>query len=213
MRVATKKTDVYTFSELSDSAKEKALNTCRQLETDCEWWEYTFDDCKEIGKILGIQIDNIYFSGFSSQGDGACFVGTYEYAKGSVAKIKKHLPANYTDENGKVIDCKLNMEVIDLASQLYELQRQYFYGLYCDTKHRGHYNHSGCMDVTVSNNITHDDATTNAENELINIMQLFADWIYNRLSAEYDYLTSDESVKENIDANEQEFTADGKFYY
>jgi hypothetical protein len=69
-------TTVYQFDELSDEAKEKAREWYRQGNVTTRFWsECTIDDAKEIGKLLGMDIDNIYFSGFWSQGDGACFEG------------------------------------------------------------------------------------------------------------------------------------------
>lgn len=41
-------------------------------------------------------------------------------------------------------------------------------------------------------------------------MRDFADWIYERLSDEYDYQTSDSAVEETIRANEYEFDEDGE---
>jgi hypothetical protein len=36
--------------------------------------------------------------------------------------------------------------------------------------------------------------------------------IYKDLNAEYDYLESDEAVMETLEANEYEFTEDGRIY-
>ena len=47
-----------------------------------DWYESTFDDAKAIGALMGMDIDGIYFSGFCSQGDGACFEAGLSYRKG-----------------------------------------------------------------------------------------------------------------------------------
>lgn len=69
----TVRTKVYKFSELSKSAKEKAVEKLYDINTDSEWWDLTVDD--ETGKLIeqGFNDAKIMFSGFSSQGDGACF--------------------------------------------------------------------------------------------------------------------------------------------
>ena len=41
-------------------------------------------------------------------------------------------------------------------------------------------------------------------------LRAFMQWIYTRLEAEYDYLQSDDAIKESIGANEYEFTANGE---
>ena len=78
MRTAVKHTDVYKFSELDKSAKETAMQNWREGHLDYEWWDFVFEDATEIGKLMGIDIDQIYFSGFASQGDGACFEGVIQ---------------------------------------------------------------------------------------------------------------------------------------
>jgi hypothetical protein len=67
---------LYAFSELSDDAQRHALDKLRDLNADHEWWEFTYDDAKQCAAILGIEITRIYFSGFSSQGAGACYKGS-----------------------------------------------------------------------------------------------------------------------------------------
>jgi hypothetical protein len=84
---------VYKFNELDDRAKQKA----REWYTGCDyphddWWDWTYEDFGIICGIIGIELattpvklmgggvrhkPDINFSGFYSQGDGACFSGTY----------------------------------------------------------------------------------------------------------------------------------------
>jgi hypothetical protein len=39
------------------------------------WWECVYSDFVEDMAAVGIRVERMYFSGFASQGDGACFVG------------------------------------------------------------------------------------------------------------------------------------------
>ena len=195
MRTHTIKT--FTFDELSDEAKEKAIDTCRYWNTkNMEWWDYIYDDAKEVGKLLGIEINNIWFSGFCSQGDGACFEGEYSYAKGSCKAIRKYAPK----------DTVLH----DIADRLRNIQRPCFYGLYAYIKHSGHYHHSGCTNIDVRCDDYDFDILT--DDDLTQCLRKFMDWIYYRLEEENDYLTSDEIVRESLIANEIEFTEDGEQY-
>lgn len=73
---------VYKFDELSDSAKEKAREWFRG--TDCQDFhdvhgESVIEDFCEIAGHLGFDIsaDDVEWSGFSSQGDGASFTGVF----------------------------------------------------------------------------------------------------------------------------------------
>ena len=76
----TKTINVYSFDELSEQAKEKAREWFRAGTLDYEWWDGVFEDAKRVGALIGIGIDDIRFSGFWSQGDGASLSGTYTYA-------------------------------------------------------------------------------------------------------------------------------------
>ena len=61
----TKIIKLYQFSELSDKAKQKALEWGRDLNVDHEWYDHAYDDIKAIGEIFGVDIENIYFSSFN----------------------------------------------------------------------------------------------------------------------------------------------------
>ena len=52
----TKEINVYTFDELSDRAKERAMNWL--LDTIYDWWESTYEDAANVGlKLTGFDID------------------------------------------------------------------------------------------------------------------------------------------------------------
>ncbi len=38
-----------------------------------DWYESVYEHFKEMMSVIGIRVDKVYFSGFWSQGDGACF--------------------------------------------------------------------------------------------------------------------------------------------
>lgn len=43
MRTITTITTAYTFRELSDEAKQKAIQNLWNINDDCEWWGFTSD--------------------------------------------------------------------------------------------------------------------------------------------------------------------------
>lgn len=199
MRTETVQINYYKFNELSEKAQEKALDYYRSHYMDDSWYEGTLEFCKQPAEIMGIEIDKIYFSGFCNQGDGACFEGTYSFEKGAIKKIKEKFPTNE--------------EVQRIAVDLYKLQRRYFYSIEASVKHRGHYYHEYCTDISVSRydpNTGHDlYVDEDLENEVKKLLRDYMGWIYKTLKADYYYLTSDEVIKENFKANENEFLETG----
>ena len=203
---------VFTFDELSDSAKENARQWWRDAENfDSYWHESVFDDAAERADILGIDLHQtrvnlagggyrynptIYFSGFSSQGDSACFEGSYTYQKGAVKAMSQYAP------NDK--------ELQRIATALQALQKHHFYSLTANCRHSGHYYHAYCMSVDVGYSRDDSRDISDAESELTELLRDFANWIYRQLEAEYEYQMSDEVVDENIRMNEYEFDENGK---
>jgi hypothetical protein len=65
---------VYEFKELPKKTQEKVLEKHRDINTEMDsWYEFTMDDWKEKLAKKGFEDAKIHFSGFCSQGDGACF--------------------------------------------------------------------------------------------------------------------------------------------
>ena len=63
------------WEALDKRRKEKLIDKHRDVNVDYEWWDYTHENFKEQMKEIGVHVEKIYFSGFYSQGDGACFDG------------------------------------------------------------------------------------------------------------------------------------------
>jgi len=81
MKTVTETYNVYSFDELSDKAKNKAMEDYAANLGFSFYAECIIEDAKTIGELMGIDIDNVYYSGFYSQGDGAMFTGGYGYKR------------------------------------------------------------------------------------------------------------------------------------
>jgi hypothetical protein len=204
----TIKTTVYQFDELSNEAKENARQWWREGASQDDWWD--FDDFVSVGEILGIQFaqnpvqlmngqrryePKIYFSGFSSQGDGACFEGDYSYSHGAVEKIKGYAP--------------MDEELHRIARDLQAVQRRYFYGLQASVVHRGRDYHALSTDINVSH-VNDIELPESVCEDIAESLRDFMNWMYRQLEREWEYQNSDEVVDENIRINEYEFTEEGK---
>lgn len=203
--------NAFRFHELSDAAKQVArawmLDCLRQ---DPDWYEQVYEDADDVAKILGIEINgkpihmrnggtreipSIWFTGFWSQGDGACFEGRYSYAP-TIAAMREYAPE----------DKKLERIAFDLEL----IQSQHANGLKAKMTQRGSYLHSGCMDVEVWHEDDEREVSMDAEQTLRQLMRDFADWIYAQLQAESEHRETDEYVDEQLNAQEYEFTEDGR---
>jgi hypothetical protein len=158
-------TTVYQFEELSDGAKEKARAWYREGACDHDWHDFIFEDFGMICTILGITLKTrpvklmgggtradpcIWFRGFWSQGDGACFEGNYVHAEGAIVGIRAHAP--------------LDSELHRIADTLVAVQRRNFDQLQADVRHSGHYYHEYCMRVELERDSpTAQDMTKDAE--------------------------------------------------
>ena len=93
MRTETRTRTLYKLDELSSEAQQHALENQSRFESEDFDPEFVYDDAATIADLFGLDIrqtretrmngehyyaPTIYYSGFSSQGDGACFEGRYE---------------------------------------------------------------------------------------------------------------------------------------
>lgn len=208
----TMETTIYRLNELADAAKEQARAWYRENGFDYDWFEFVYDDFETICAILGIRLKTrfarlasgrsnskpcIWFSGFWSQGDGACFEAYYAYATDSVRKIRTHAP--------------LDKELHRIADTLQQAQRRYFYQLKAETTHRGRYHHEYCMPVSVERDSpTYQGLAGDTEDLVTETLRDLARWLYRQLEQEYDHISSDEAVDETIIANGYTFTETGR---
>jgi hypothetical protein len=213
----------FRFDQLSERAKERARDHYREHALEYDWWDYTYGDADTIAALLGINIlthDNtrgrsprIYFTGFWSQGDGACFDGNWAPATNDVvADIAAHAPE---DER-----------LAEIAEDFAGLNaRAKGHNVCASARQHGHYSHSGCtvIDVNVDlpdhaldwnefQRMTYEavrkhDLGPDFETEVTAALRSFMDWIYHRLEEEYEYLTSDEAVDDAL--ADDEFDEDG----
>lgn len=198
---------VLKFSELSPAAKEKARSAARYRDVEQDgWWNCTYADAIYVASLMGIDIGRngkrpaIHFSGFCSQGDGASFSGWYNHREDAHTKVREHAPKD--EELHAIVD---GLVVMQTTARLLHGGR-----LYARVETSGHYSHSGTMDADVTYVDTEGEApacSEEVEKDLLALLRRFADWIYEQLETEHDYLTSDKHINEYL--SEEEFDEDG----
>jgi len=205
-------TTVYRLGELSDAAKDNARAWYREGGFDHDWFEFVYEDFQRIAEILGLRLKTravrlygggirqepcVWFRGFWSQGDGACFDTFYSYQKGAARRVRDHAPQD--------------TELHRIADALQAIQRRNFYQLHAEASHRGHYYHEYSMAISVERDSpTCQDMSADAEYAVSEVLRDLARWLYRQLEREYESQTSDEAVDESIIANDYTFTDTGR---
>lgn len=158
-------TKVFKFDELSDEAKEKAIENLWDINLDYEWWESIYEDAENIGlKIKSFDLDR------SSYCRGEFMISAPECAEKIV------------QEHGK--DCETYKTAKSFLNDLNEL-------------------------TSKSENIEDvpEDLIEDLEDEFLK--SLCEDYRI-MLQKESEYLTTEDVIKENIQANEYEFYSNGE---
>ena len=183
-----------TITALSAENQARVLEQYRDWNVnDNHWTECVIDDAKHIGALIGFDIDKVYWTGFWSQGDGACFEGICYLRPGGPVLVRRYAPED--------------TDLHDIADVWVSEHRRSGWGWVCSIKQRGHYCHENCTEF----NWTHEaHPWEDPENvkALEDVARRFMRWIYDRLEDEYKHLTSDEAVIDALEANEVEFEID-----
>lgn len=82
MQTITNTINLYELKELDVLAQDKAVVEIADMLSN-DFFEWTVDEMiaewKQQMREKGHEIDQVYYSGFWSQGDGLCFTGEYKY--------------------------------------------------------------------------------------------------------------------------------------
>ena len=199
MKVITKKYEVFSFDELSEKAKENAINSQYDISNE----DYNFTADADIDDFIielhskGLKDAKIRYTGFNSQGDGlsfSCSIDILDYIK------KNNL-----------------MEKYSLIFEYVSSDRENCDNLYYDISNNGHYCHSFNMRLNnhYSNFIDY-EITDELQREIDALEKHIienaidtADGMYKQLEKMYyDYMSAD-YITERIKENELTFLADG----
>lgn len=189
------------WTALPDSVQERLLEKYWDLNVQHDWPDETIAEFKAKALALGVEVDDVYWSGFWSQGDGACFTGR-------ITDWSKFLAAVKPD-----IDPAVGGWVGDNSTTMY-------------IKTRGSYCHSGTMhtefdfqdleqppdleDLQLSlwKVLTKNgDILYEMESDILAYLRGLADGLYQELEKEYEGLTSDEAVADALLANHEDLNS------
>ena len=183
----TKIIKIYKFEELSADAQETAIENQQNDEDylNCDWYSFLYEEFKEELKKIGINCENFFFDLYDN---------SFEMDNQSVEDFENFL--NSFEKSKKWLMLK-NIEGKDL--DFYDIEI--------------------CKDGRVYIHIDGFDWERNEEikNELIELDEDLTEEIQEklkgflkRLREDYEYLQSEESIRENFIMNEREFLEDGQ---
>ena len=185
----TVKTKVYRFEELSEESQEKALSELADINVDYEWWDIdglldlTKDEMDE-AEIEPGEIKDVLFS---------YTIREFDLERGQYIQFGNIVVSN--DEAFRKF-LKIPKELWDQCSYYFEN----------DSRNRNTY-----LDLQ-----TIDEEPTDEENDILErAIEIMAEKIHEAwvsLRNDYEYLTSEEAIKEAIETNEYEFCEDGKMF-
>jgi hypothetical protein len=185
---------------VASSQRTALLEKYRYINVEyVKWWDCVESDFTEDMKQVGIQVDKIYFSGFCSQGDGACFVGQLSNA------------LTYLDHH--------HVDQFPMLRKLIEMDGT----VWANSGHRGRYYHSNSVSINAECEAFWQCANPKSElqeaviqrwdgmvdKEIVDFeaalaeqWRTYMDDLYRKLEEEHDHLTSDDAVWDTIEANE-----------
>ncbi len=213
----------YKFEELNERAKEKARALYMEhCVNDHEWWDSVVGEAKQNGEAKGFEINDIRFSGFSSQGDGAHWTGRIDLQTFVEANLDER-SAWYGED---VILVALWEEGwIDRWVSIDNHNYRYCHsggmsmsdypnnGLNVDDDddvmlHQGAL--SGASIYKLKESFDYEQRITEWCDEALTQARAYADDIYKQLEKEYEWYTTDDYIACVSDANDWLFDESGK---
>lgn len=177
----------YKFSELSNAAKETALENHRYDFCDdnlLDFCDFTTDKIKSI-----FEDAEFFYSGFYSQGDGACFTFSRLNFENLFAELEKH---------GNIF-----------SAEVKEFLKENFR---CEGVHYGYYYHRNSISIEwdCAENEKFNYEIEKFTDALEDLRLSLCFKLYSELKNTYNDLTSDEYISESLETNEYEFLESGK---
>ena len=170
---------LYSFDELTDEAKDKAIDKLSDLNVDHSWWDCTYEDAARIG------IEVTEFDTYHLTIDGKL---TLSLPESATAVLREH-----GKECGTYATATSCLETYMKAFRLWLLEQD-------EDSSGNHTEEAWLRDFSYE-----DEANELAEDYRRSIL---VDYLF-MLRDEYEYQTSKDAIVESIQANEYLFTEDG----
>lgn len=200
----TKTINIYKFDELSDEAKDKALEKLRDINVDFdEWW---YDDGmlelsdKEM-KSRHIKLSDKWYE----KSPHANISGEYPAYTGL---FHKSVSAFDFDRNSYIQFSKIEVNDDDIFRKFLRIPKRLWNNVYYHFDNYGRYSNTE-FTIEANDNGTFTDKQLEIINRAIKIMNDKISEALTMIRQNYEYQTSDEAIIETIKANDYEFDEQG----
>ena len=201
MRKIIKEYEVYKFEELDKATQEKVVSSMIDINTDHNWW------------------NGDYHLGFNEQ-EWISVLGEAEYKKQSDActlpQVFKYDDISFDLDRGRFLQFR-NLEVVDteVFRRFLKLPTYIFQRISYSFEAPRY----GCFDTNTRLVLEWSDRSQDTYPKVETMLQdaekIFSERVREALcdlQRSYDYLCSEEAIVETIQANEYEFTSNGKIF-
>jgi hypothetical protein len=228
----TQTSTVYKFNELNDKAKDNVRQWYAENILD-DWYDSVYEGAKMDGEERGFAIEDIRFSGFWSQGDGASWTGSvylpfflewvctqsaYEPLHHRIVPFIELMKDGWVEQRvdvtrtgfhyvheNTVVPGKIDYEALD--GEMYDAEHD---DVEAENVLRSEGVLKGASVVGVAQGIDVHNLVSELDDALKEEVRAYCKEIYKRLNEEYDWLVEDEQIEDACEANDWRFTEKGE---
>lgn len=181
------------WEKLSEDRRKRLLERHRDTNMYDDWWDGVYEAFKEDMGAIGVYVGAIYFSGFWSQGDGACFEGYITDWVKFLTALDKPETARILADLGDLGGCtEVSLAWRHSGRSYHEHCITFIVGLAIDNPYdemEQPLRHAAWEAIHGANG-----PLAPLEEEFIEFLRGKMRTLYRQLEKEYEYLTSDEEV-------------------
>ena len=172
----------------------KIVEKYSDINTDYGWYTYNIENFCNEAENLGFEIDpdDVQFSGFWSQGDGASFEGNVDL----LTYLKKTKQLTVYRPLVRAINCGYIENHVSISRNSHQYSHENTCGV-------------DCIDIYEDITPLVEKMVDNLENEIEETRLELCSKLYSGLEAEFDSLSSRDVIIETLSANEYDFDIDG----
>lgn len=182
---------IYTVDELDEKVRNAVIEEYRDILVERDWWEPVYEGFREDMRELGLE-GELYFNGFYSQGDGACFVSE---------TVDTDLLVRTLYESGYDIPEDALLYSGDYSIRISKVRESF----------ANQYSHEYTIEAVITNEGDRIPTTdiTKLENVLTEWIRSECKRVYKNMELYYDELVTDDAILETIRDNNWMFTESG----